>query len=82
MCIGPTRVVAYSVIMPSAALSGLSLRESYVLCNSWVLRAPREMGAPALYMPINDTVALDKKIGGATQHRLAGGAMVHHTIMS
>lgn len=82
MYMDPARAVAYSVIVPSAALSGLSLRESYALCDSWVLRALKEMGVPAFYMPINDIATLDGKIGGAAQRRLAGGATVHHAVMS
>jgi len=82
MYMDPARAVAYSVIVPSAALSGLSLRESYALCDSWVLRALKEMGVPAFYMPVNDIATLDGKIGGAAQRRLAGGATIHHAVMS
>lgn len=82
MYMAPARAVAYSVIVPSAALSGLSLRESYALCDSWVLRALKEMGVPAFYMPVNDIATLDGKIGGAAQRRLAGGATIHHAVMS
>ncbi len=82
MYMDPARAVAYSVIVSSAALSGLSLRESYALCDSWVLRALKEMGVPAFYMPVNDIATLDGKIGGAAQRRLAGGATIHHAVMS
>lgn len=82
MYMDPARAIAYSVIVPSAALSGLSLRESYALCDSWVLRSLKEMGVPAFYMPINDIATLDGKIGGAAQRRLAGGATIHHAVMS
>ena len=82
MYMDPARAVAYSVIVPSAALSGLSLRESYALCDSWVLHALKKMGVPAFYMPVNDIATLDGKIGGAAQRRLAGGATIHHAVMS
>ncbi len=82
MYMDPARAVAYSVIVPSAALSGLSLRESYALCDSWVLLALKKMGVPAFYMPVNDIATLDGKIGGAAQRRLAGGATIHHAVMS
>mgnify|MGYP000905048195 CR=1 FL=1 len=82
MYMDPNRAITYSVILPSSFLAGMSLRESYALCDSWVLRALKEIGVPAFYMPINDIATLEGKIGGAAQRRLAGGVTIHHAVMS
>ena len=74
--------ITYSVIVPTAALAGLSLRESYALCDSWVLEAVQGLGVPAFYRPINDIATAEGKIGGAAQRRMASGVTIHHATMS
>ena len=42
---------------------GMTLRESYALCDSWVLEAVQGLGVPAFYRPINDIATAEGKIG-------------------
>ncbi|MDO4888079.1 MAG: biotin/lipoate A/B protein ligase family protein [Actinomycetaceae bacterium] len=82
MFMDPIRAITYSVILPTQVLDGLSLRESYAMCDSWVLDALRGLGVPAFYRPINDIATDEGKVGGAAQRRLASGVTVHHATMS
>ncbi|MGO1592025.1 MAG: lipoate--protein ligase family protein [Ancrocorticia sp.] len=82
MFMDPQNAITYSVILPTQALAGLSLRDSYALCDSWVLKALQGLGVPAFYRPINDIATDDGKIGGAAQRRMASGVTIHHATMS
>lgn len=74
--------LAYSVLLPTSMLRGLSLRERYELCDSWVLSALRRMGVPAFYQPLNDIATAEGKISGAAARQLACGVTIHHTGLS
>lgn len=82
MFMDPKNAITYSVIVPTEALAGMSLRESYALCDSWVLEAVQGLGVPAFYRPINDIATAEGKIGGAAQRRMANGVTIHHATMS
>lgn len=82
MFMDPLRAITYSVIIPEEKVADLSLRESYAVCDSWVLRALHRLGVPAFYRPINDIATREGKIGGAAQRRIAGGVVIHHAAMS
>lgn len=82
MFMDPKNAITYSVILPTETLAGLTLRESYALCDSWVLAAVQGLGVPAFYRPINDIATDDGKIGGAAQRRMASGVTIHHATLS
>ena len=80
--------VTYSLCAPQSLVDGLSFAESYPFLDAWVMEALERCGVSAAYQPLNDIVsaaegeAQGRKIGGAAQKRLAGGAMLHHVTMS
>lgn len=80
--------VTYSLCAPQSLVDGLSFADSYPFLDAWVMEALEHCGVRAAYKPLNDIVsaaegeAQGRKIGGAAQKRLAGGAMLHHVTMS
>lgn len=81
MFLQPHGAITYSIHLPEAALAGLTLRQSYEVCDAWVVRALRDLGVDAHHVPINDIACGEGKIGGAAQAR-RGGAVLHHTTMA
>ncbi len=82
MFVEPGNTITYSLYVPGTLVAGLSFVESYAFLDAWVVRALRELGVEASYVPINDLVSPAGKIGGAAQKRLASGAVLHHVTMS
>lgn len=80
--------LTYSLCAPQSLVDGLSFAESYPFLDAWVMEALERCGVKAGYKPLNDIVSAaegetqGRKIGGAAQKRLAGGAMLHHVTMS
>ncbi|MCT1607426.1 lipoate--protein ligase family protein, partial [Nesterenkonia massiliensis] len=68
--------------VPATLVEGMSFVESYAFLDAWVIRALRELGVEASYVPINDIVSPGGKIGGAAQKRASNGAVLHHVTMS
>jgi len=81
MFIEPEGAITYSLILPDSALGGLTIRQSYELCDAWVVRGLRELGIDVYHAPINDLACAAGKIGGAAQAR-RNGAVVHHTTLA
>jgi lipoate---protein ligase len=82
MFVEPGNTITYSLYVPVTLLEGLSFAESYAFLDAWVIRALRELGVDASYVPLNDIASPAGKIGGAAQKRLASGAVLHHVTMS
>lgn len=81
MFLQPHGAITYSLFLPESALAGLSIRQSYEVCEAWVVRGLRELGVDAHHVPINDIACSAGKIGGAAQARRAG-VVLHHTTMA
>ena len=81
MFLQPHGAITYSLFLPESALAGLSIRQSYEVCEAWVVRGLRELGVDAHHVPINDIACSAGKIGGAAQARRSG-VVLHHTTMA
>lgn len=82
MFVEPGNSITYSLYVPATLVDGLSFEQSYAFLDDWVLGALREVGVQATYEPLNDISSPQGKIGGAAQKRLAGGAVLHHAMLS
>ena len=81
MFLQPHGAITYSLHLPESAVEGLTLRQSYEVCEAWVIRGLRELGVDAHHVPINDIACSEGKIGGAAQARRRG-VVLHHTTMA
>lgn len=82
MFVEPGNTITYSLYVPGTLVEGLSFADSYAFLDAWVIRALRELGVEATYVPLNDIASPLGKIGGAAQKRLASGVVLHHVTMS
>jgi lipoate-protein ligase A len=82
MFVEPGNTITYSLYVPATLVEGLSFADSYAFLDAWVIRALRELGVEATYVPLNDIASPLGKIGGAAQKRLASGVVLHHVTMS
>jgi lipoate-protein ligase A len=82
MFVEPGNTITYSLYVPSSLVEGMSFADSYAFLDAWVIRALRELGVDASYVPLNDIASSAGKIGGAAQKRMVGGAVLHHVTMS
>jgi lipoate-protein ligase A len=82
MFLQPHGAITYSLHLPEAALGpGLTIRQSYEVCDAWVIEALRRLGVDAHHVPINDIACGEGKIGGAAQARRKG-VVLHHTTLA
>ena len=81
MFLQPHGAITYSLVLPESALAGLSIRQSYEVCEAWVIRGLRSLGVDAHHVPINDIACSEGKIGGAAQARRRG-VVLHHTTIA
>jgi len=81
MFVQPHGAITYSLYLPEAAVEGLNIRQSYEVCEAWVIRGLRELGIDAHHVPINDIACGEGKIGGAAQARRKR-VVLHHTTMA
>ena len=81
MFLQPHGAITYSLYLPESAVDGLSLRQSYEVCEAWLIRALRGLGVNAHHVPINDIACAEGKIGGAAQARRRG-VVLHHTTLA
>jgi lipoate-protein ligase A len=82
MFVEPGNTITYSLYVPATLVEGMSFAASYAYLDAWVIRALRELGVDASYVPLNDIASPLGKIGGAAQKRLASGVVLHHVTMS
>ena len=81
MFIQPHGAITYSLILPESAVRGLTIRQSYEVCDAWVIRGLRALGIDAHHVPVNDIACAAGKIGGAAQSRRRG-VVLHHTTLA
>jgi lipoate---protein ligase len=81
MFLQPHGAITYSLYLPEEAVAGLDIRQSYEVCEAWVIRGLRQLGVDAHHVPINDIACSDGKIGGAAQARRRG-VVLHHTTIA
>lgn len=81
MFVTPTGAITFSLYLPESALAGLSIRQSYEICDGWVVRGLRSLGIDAHYVPVNDIACGHGKIAGAAQARRKG-VVLHHTTIA
>jgi lipoate---protein ligase len=81
MFLQPHGAITYSLYLPETAVAGLTIRQSYEVCDAWVIAALRGMGVDAHHVPINDIACSAGKIGGAAQARRQG-VVLHHTTIA
>jgi lipoate-protein ligase A len=81
MFLQPHGAITYSLYVPEALLAGVTLRQSYQVCDAWVVDSLRSLGVDAAYAPLNDIACSMGKIGGAAQAR-RGGVVLHHTTLA
>lgn len=92
MFIEPGNTITYSLYAPAAFVEGLSVAESYRLCDRWLVDALAGLGLDVGFSGLNDIASSAGKIGGAAQRRFpaprgsggpAGlGAVLHHTTLA
>ena len=80
MFIQPHGAITYSLILPESAVRGLTIRQSYEVCDAWVIRGLRALGIDAHHVPVNDIACAAGKIGGAAQARRRGTILHHATL--
>ena len=81
MFVQPHGTITYSLVFPEEAVAGLTIRQSYEVCDAWVVRGLRELGVDAQHVPVNDIACASGKIGGAAQSRRRG-VVLHHTTIA
>lgn len=81
MFLQPHGAITYSLYLPESAVQGFSIRQSYEVCESWVISGLRAIGVDAHHVPINDIACSEGKIGGAAQARRFG-VVLHHTTIA
>lgn len=81
MVIPPGGAITYSLYLPEDLVAGMSIRQSYEVCDAWVIIALRTLGIPAHHVPVNDLACPQGKIGGAAQARRRR-TVLHHTTLA
>lgn len=69
MFIEPGNTITYSLYAPLDFVQGVSVEESYRLCDWWLVEALRELGLDVRFSGLNDIASQYGKIGGAAQRR-------------
>jgi len=81
MFIQPHGAITYSLILPEKLVEGLTLRQSYEVCDAWAVAGLRDLGIDCFYRPVNDIACAAGKIAGAAQARRRG-VVLHHTTLA
>ena len=94
MVIVPGNTITYSVYAPLSFVAGISIEESYRLCDRWLINMLHSIGIDATFAGINDIASSHGKIGGAAQRRFPArsgpastgptgpGSVLHHVTMA
>lgn len=87
MFIEPGNTITYSLYAPLDFAHGMSIEESYKLCDHWLVEALRGLGLDVCFAGINDIATQHGKLGGAAQRRFAPvnggpGAILHHVTLA
>ena len=87
MFIEPGNTITYSLSAPLDFAHGMSVEESYELCDYWLVEALRALGLNVRFAGLNDIATQYGKLGGAAQRRFAPthggpGAILHHVTLA
>lgn len=87
MFIEPGNTITYSLYAPLDFAHGMSIEESYKLCDHWLVEALHGLGLDVRFAGINDIATQHGKLGGAAQRRFAPvnggpGAILHHVTLA
>ena len=84
MYIEPARTITVSLYAPLGFVHGLSMAQSFQLCDMWLIEGLRACGVRARFAGLNDIAGPHGKIGGSAQQRVPGvpGCMLHHTTLA
>ena len=87
MFIEPGNTITYSLYAPFDFTQGISIEESYRLCDFWLVRALKELGLDVRFSGLNDIATQYGKLGGAAQRRFTPveggpGAILHHVTLA
>nr|WP_223851980.1 lipoate--protein ligase family protein [Bifidobacterium myosotis] len=69
MFIEPGNTITYSLYAPLDFVRGVSIEESYRLCDWWLVESLRGLGLDVRFAGLNDIASQYGKIGGAAQRR-------------
>ena len=72
MFIEPGNTITYSLYAPMGFVGGISIEDSYRLCDQWLVRALGALGIDVRFSGLNDIASQTGKIGGAAQRRFPG----------
>lgn len=87
MFIEPGNTITYSLYAPLEFAHGVSIEDSYKLCDYWLVEALRGIGLDVRFSGLNDIATQHGKLGGAAQRRFASknggpGAILHHVTLA
>ncbi len=87
MFIEPGNTITYSLYAPIEFAHGITIEESYKLCDHWLVEALKEIGLDVRFSGLNDIATQHGKLGGAAQRRFAPknggpGAILHHVTLA
>lgn len=89
MVIVPGNTITYSLYAPLSFVAGITIEESYRLCDRWLINMLHAIGIDAMFAGINDIASSHGKIGGAAQRRFPArsgstgpGSVLHHVTMA
>ena len=87
MFIEPGNTITYTLYAPLDFVQGVSVADSYRLCDQWLVRALRSLGLDVRFSGLNDIASQHGKIGGAAQRRFPSadggpGCVLHHVTMA
>lgn len=87
MFIEPGNTITYSLYTPLDFAHGMTIEESYKLCDYWLVEALRGLGLDVRFAGLNDIATQYGKLGGAAQRRFAPthggpGAILHHVTLA
>lgn len=84
MYIEPARTITVSLYAPLGFVHGLSVAQSFQLCDMWLIEGLRACGVRARFAGLNDIAGPHGKIGGSAQQRVPGepGCVLHHTTLA
>ena len=87
MFIEPGNTITYSLYAPLSFVAGMTVVQSYQLCDQWLVRALRTLGLDVRFSGLNDIASQHGKIGGAAQRRFppvegGPGSVLHHVTLA
>lgn len=87
MFVEPGNTITYSLYAPRDFVRDVSIKQSYRLCDQWLVDALGGIGLDVRFSGLNDIASQYGKIGGAAQRRFppqgeGPGSLLHHVTMA